>query len=581
MVPSFIGYSPWIPLSVLLGLMNHLYWWNFEPKSANGPLLVLTVQPLLLLSAIGTPLSFLRVVQAYLIFVFTLCSSILLYRISPWHPLAHIPGPTVNKVTKLWGAWVSAGGNQHRVNKGLHDKYGPFVRTGPNEVSIIHVDAVRAVLGTGGFQKGQYYEPRTDPTLSTRSLLTLRNEAHANRRRIWNRGMSTESLQEYESILAKRVTQLVDRLEGLSGTVDLAEWFSYFTFDFMGDMAFGGGFEMVRDGGDKDGLWTIIENGAKWASPRLFAGSKLTMAMPSRNIAVVSHIPWLVPTLYRIPMATRGLKRLRVFGATCATNRIKTGSQVKDLWYHLMDEAGMEKEKPSFAEVVADGVLSIIAGSDTTAIALSSFVWFILSNPDAYRRVQAEVDAVYADGESMLDVSRHGDLRFLTACLNETLRLQPPVPTNGTRQVPKGGGKLIADRYRVCHRVGVGLTNDASRFIPEDTQIYIPPYALQRSPSNFFPAPDKFDPDRWLRPQSPDSDEVLNLAAFIPFSFGSANCVGKALAWREMLMVSSKLVRKFELKFAEGWRSEEWLENLQDVFVTSIGEPLLVEISRR
>jgi hypothetical protein len=104
---------------------------------------------------------------------------------------------------------------------------------------------------------------------------------------------------------------------------------------------------------------------------------------------MVSHIPWLVPTLYLIPMATRGLQRLRKFGATCATNRIRTGSQVRDLWYHLvsrlvplfvivrllsplqMDEAGMEKQKPTFAEVVADGVLSIIAGSDTTSIAIS------------------------------------------------------------------------------------------------------------------------------------------------------------------------------------------------------------------
>lgn len=74
------------------------------------------------------------------------------------------------------------------------------------------------------------YEPRTDPTLATRSLLTLRGEAHASRRRIWNRGMSSESLKEYESILAKRVTQLVDRLEGLEGSVDISKWFSYFTY---------------------------------------------------------------------------------------------------------------------------------------------------------------------------------------------------------------------------------------------------------------------------------------------------------------------------------------------------------------
>ncbi|KAJ6490679.1 cytochrome P450 [Mycena vitilis] len=533
----------WILGIMVLGLANHIYFHRFEPKSANSPLFVLAVQPPLFIIALGAPLSVFRVVAAYSVFIFTLCLSIAIYRISPWHPLAHIPGPTVNKITKLWGVRISIGGNQHKVNKALHDKYGPFVRTGPNEVSIIHADAVKAVLGTGGFQKGQYYEPRADPTLSTRSLLSLHGEAHANRRKIWNRGMSSESLKDYESILAKRVTQLVARLEGLTGPVDIAKWFNYFTFDFMGDMAFGGGFEMLRDGGDEDGLWTIIEDGAK-------------------SITMVSHIPWLAPTLYKIPMATRGIKELRKFGANRAANRIKTGSQTKDLWYHLMDDAGLEKEKPTFAEVVADGVLSIIAGSDTTSTAISTFVWFILSHPEIYRRVQAEVDSVYPAGDSLLDDSKHDELVFLRACLNETLRLHPPVPTNGTRQVSPGNGRLIAG----C-------------FIPENTHIYIPHYSLHRSAENFFPSPDKFDPDRWLREQS--SDEVLNMAAFIPFSYGAANCAGKSLAWREMLMVTSTLLKKFNLHFADGFQSEDWPDNLRDVFVTSIGGPLLVEICRR
>lgn len=116
-------------------------------------------------------------------------------------------------------------------------------------------------------------------------------------------------------------------------------------------------------------------------------------------------------------------------------------------------------------------------------------------------------------------------------------------------------------------------------FIPEDTQIYIPPYSLHRSAEYFSPSPDKFDPDRWLRDQKPD--EVLNVAAFIPFSYGAANCVGKSLAWREMLMVTSTLVKKFDIRFADGFQSENWLGNLRDVFITSIGGPLLVVISRR
>ncbi|KAJ7080336.1 high nitrogen upregulated cytochrome P450 monooxygenase 2 [Mycena belliarum] len=532
-----------LPVFGLLALMNHAYFHRFEPKSAGGPIFFLTVQPLLPFLAFGEPLSFYRVCFAYLSFFFALSSSIILYRISPWHPLAHIPGPMVNKVTMLWSVFLAAGGKQYRVNKMLHDKHGPFVRTGPNEVSIVHVDAVKTVLATSGFQKGQYYEPRTDPSLGVRSLLSLRGDAHANRRRIWNRGMSMESLNGYETILVKRITQLVARLEGLAGPmpVDMSKWLGYFTFDVMGDMAFGGGFEMVRDGRDKEGAWTLIEQGAK-------------------NISVMSQIPWIVPTLQKIPILTRGIRKLRKFGAACAANRIKSGSQVKDLWYHLTDEAGQEKVKPAYKEVVADGVLSVIAGSDTTSTALSCLVCLLLSNPEAYRRVQAEIDYVYPDGESSLDALKHSELQFLTACLNETLRLHPPVPTNGPRQSPRGG-KLVA-----------------GRFIPEGTQIYIPHYSLHRR-AEHFSWPEKFDPDRWLRAQQPG--EVFNQAAFIPFSAGAANCVGMRLAWREMLMVTSTLLRNFNLRFADGFQPNEWLDELQDVFVTSIGGPLQVVISPR
>lgn len=54
---------------------------------------------------------------------------------------------------------------------------------------------------------------------------------------------------------------------------------------------------------------------------------------------------------------------------------------------------------------------------DRPILIIPSFVWFILSNPEIYRRVQAEVDTVYPDEESLLDASKHAELRFLTACL--------------------------------------------------------------------------------------------------------------------------------------------------------------------
>lgn len=72
------------------------------------------------------------------------------------------------------------------------------------------------------------YDARRDPT-APGNLIALTGEAHANRRRLWNRGMSTDSLKDYEVLVAKRAHQLVYKLESMKGPLDLAEWLGFFT----------------------------------------------------------------------------------------------------------------------------------------------------------------------------------------------------------------------------------------------------------------------------------------------------------------------------------------------------------------
>lgn len=81
------------------------------------------------------------------------------------------------------------------------------------------------------------------------------------------------------------------------------------------------------------------------------------------------------------------------------------------------DEAGLEKTKPPVPDVAADAVLAIIAGSDTTAAALSAFFYFILSDDESYTRLQKEIDSVYPPGTDATDSSMHDQLVYLDACL--------------------------------------------------------------------------------------------------------------------------------------------------------------------
>ena len=84
------------------------------------------------------------------------------------------------------------------------------------------------------------------------------------------------------------------------------------------------------------------------------------------------------------------------------------------------DEANLEPVPPPKADVIADGALAMVAGSDTAAAGLASLFYLLLSHPEKYKYLQAEIDAVYSKDEdeiAAMDSSRHGRLVYLNACL--------------------------------------------------------------------------------------------------------------------------------------------------------------------
>lgn len=66
-------------------------------------------------------------------------------------------------------------------------------------------------------------------------------------------------------MISKRATQLMECLVNTKGTeTDLTHWIASFTYDFMGDLVFGGNTEMLRDG-DVNGMLEIQKKGFRYA----------------------------------------------------------------------------------------------------------------------------------------------------------------------------------------------------------------------------------------------------------------------------------------------------------------------------
>ncbi|KAL0060254.1 hypothetical protein AAF712_012964 [Marasmius tenuissimus] len=520
---------------------------------------------------LSVDISVLSIMLAYFTFFSSLATSIVVYRISSFHPLAKVPGPMIFKITKFWRMYICWQGKQHIVLKELHDRYGPIVRSGPNDVSVIDHDSIKKVLGSEGLPKGTAYLSNS-PVGAPPPLFAVNGEEHTCRRRVWARGFLSESIKEYQQIVSAKANELSEGLSAQAGReLDFTDWMTFFAFDFMAEMAFGTKTEMLKHGKDDSGVIEAIHAGARFGE-------------------ITSHVPWLTHLLTFLPSTS--FMKIREIALTWGRQRTAKGSETKDLWYHLVallsdedriirsnepfflnqsDEEGHEKAPPRPDLVGPDSLSAIIAGSDTTSTATANFFWCILSHPEAYKRVVSEVDKEYPRGtDPLLDTSRYGDLKFLKACLNESLRILPPVPSNGPRIVPKGsGGKIIC-----------------GHFITEGSQVQVPPMCVHYNPDNFSPNPQSFIPERWI---SEDSKVVFKDApgpvtmktdTFIPFSYGPANCVGKNLAMSEMMMLLTTLIQRFHFEFAEGFEWREWPKKKVDAFST-INEPLKVVVEPR
>ena len=84
----------------------------------------------------------------------------LMYRLSPFHPLAKYPGPALTKMSKFWVAYLCAQGDQHRYYKSLHNRYGDVVRVGLYQGShSLHVCLV-AQLAQQDRTSSQFEMPR-------------------------------------------------------------------------------------------------------------------------------------------------------------------------------------------------------------------------------------------------------------------------------------------------------------------------------------------------------------------------------------------------------------------------------------
>lgn len=106
----------------------HQLFRRFEAYSTFVHASLLLVPPIVFAYLLDSALSSLRLYLAT--YITSLVLAVILYRFSPFHPLAKYPGPLPCKISKFWLAGIAFKGYQHQYLKTLHERYGDVVRIG-------------------------------------------------------------------------------------------------------------------------------------------------------------------------------------------------------------------------------------------------------------------------------------------------------------------------------------------------------------------------------------------------------------------------------------------------------------------
>jgi cytochrome P450 len=203
--------------------------------------------------------------------------------------------------------------------------------------------------------------------------------------------------------------------------------------------------------------------------------------------------------------------------------RRKDPSTSTDVLGMLMQARDQQTGKSMADSQLIDEILTlIVAGHETTASTLN-LTWYLISqHPEVEQKLSHELNSL-TGSSAFDDLTRFPYTRQI---IEEAMRLYP-------------AGWLVTRKALRDDRLG-------EYFVPAGTEIYIPPYFIQRHP-DLWDEPDRFKPDRFR----PENSRQRHRLATIPFSAGPRNCIGALFARIEMQIHLMTIARHLRLKYVQ------------------------------
>jgi cytochrome P450 len=248
------------------------------------------------------------------------------------------------------------------------------------------------------------------------------------------------------------------------------------------------------------------------------------------SISVLSNrftelLPLILPIINDLPTpkslrVKQAIARLDEVIARMIRQHRSSTSEHSDLLHMLLSARDDDGSRMSDQQVRDEVMTLLLAGHDTTAIALSWTFHLLSRHPAIDEKLAAEVEHVLGGRPPTLaDLPR---LRYAEQVVMEAMRLYPPAWAVGREPL---------EDVEIA-----GFT------IPRGAQIWMSQYIVHRDP-RYFDEPDQFRPERW----ADDRQKQLPRFAYFPFGGGPRVCIGNNFAMMEATLLCATIVQRFRL----------------------------------
>ncbi|XP_071461708.1 cytochrome P450 3A4-like [Marmota flaviventris] len=173
-------------------------------------------------------------------------------------------------------------------------------------------------------------------------------------------------------------------------------------------------------------------------------------------------------------------------------------------------------------ELVAQSIIFIFAGYETTSSALSFILYELATHPDVQTKLQQEIDAALPN-KAPVTYDTLMQMEYLDMVVNETLRLYP----------------IGARLERICKK-DIDINGV---FISKGTLVMIPIYVLHRDPK-YWPEPEEFHPERFSKKNKDSIDPYV----YMPFGNGPRNCIGMRFALMNIKLALARVMQNFSFQ---------------------------------